>query len=150
MTPDQLFSLANTFALLAWIALIVGSGWRRIPNLIAGFIVPGMLAALYLVLILGHWGDPGGGNFSSLPGVAALFSNPWKLLAGWVHYLAFDLFIGSWEVRDAQSRGISHWFLVPALALTFLFGPIGLLAYLATREIAIRIAKPQPGPGATL
>ena len=55
---------------------------------------------------------------------------------GWTHYLAFDLFIGGWEVRDAQSRGISHLLVVPALVLTFLFGPAGLLLYLAVRWLA--------------
>jgi hypothetical protein len=63
--------------------------------------------------------------------VRALFENPWLLLAGWTHYLAFDLFIGGWEVRDAQRRGIPHLLVVPALVLTFLFGPAGLLLYLA-------------------
>lgn len=57
----------------------------------------------------------------------------WLLLAGWVHYLAFDLFIGSWEVRDAQRHGLSHLLVVPCLALTFLFGPVGLLLYLGLR-----------------
>jgi hypothetical protein len=66
--------------------------------------------------------------------VRTLFENPWGLLAGWTHYLAFDLFIGGWEVRDAQRRGIPHLLVVPALVLTFLLGPGGLLLYLAIRS----------------
>jgi hypothetical protein len=76
------------------------------------------------------------GGFSSLTGVSALFDNPWGLLAGWTHYLAFDLFIGGWEVRDARRRGIPHLLVVPALALTFLLGPGGLLLYLGIRSFA--------------
>ncbi|HEU6452531.1 MAG TPA: ABA4-like family protein, partial [Gemmatimonadaceae bacterium] len=68
------------------------------------------------------------------------FENPWALLAGWVHYLAFDLFVGGWEVRDAQRRGIPHLLVVPALVLTFLFGPGGLLLYLAIRSLVRRKA----------
>jgi len=49
------------------------------------------------------------------------------LLAGWVHYLAFDLFIGSWEVEDAAANGIPHWLLLPCLFLTLMVGPVGLL-----------------------
>jgi hypothetical protein len=64
------------------------------------------------------------------------------LLAGWTHYLAFDLFIGGWEVRDAQRRGVPHLFIVPALVLTFLLGPAGLLLYLATRWFASRKRSP--------
>ena len=73
------------------------------------------------------------GGFASLAAVATLFSNPWLLLAGWTHYLAFDLFVGSWEVRDARERGIPHLCVLPCLALTFLFGPAGWLLYLALR-----------------
>jgi len=58
-----------------------------------------------------------------------LFTNQWATLAGWIHYLAFDLFVGSWEVKDSQSRGISHWFVIPCVILTFLLGPIGFLLY---------------------
>ena len=47
------------------------------------------------------------GGFSSLAAVSTLFADPWVLLAGWTHYLAFDLFIGGWEVRDARQRGVS-------------------------------------------
>ena len=52
------------------------------------------------------------------------------LLAGWVQYLAFDLFIGAWQVRDARTQGISHLLVIPCLLLTFLFGPAGLLHFL--------------------
>ena len=73
------------------------------------------------------------GDFNSLAGVAQLFQNPKALLAGWIHYLAFDLFIGSWEVRDAGRAGLHHLLVVPCLVLTFLFGPVGLLLYFALR-----------------
>ena len=61
---------------------------------------------------------------------AVLFSSPYALLAGWIHYLAFDLFTGAWEARDEAWLGISHWVVLPCLVLTFLFGPLGLSLYL--------------------
>ena len=70
-----------------------------------------------------------GGGFDSLPAVRQLFSNDWALLAGWVHYLAFDLFVGAWVARDAARSGVSRWFLMPVLPLTFLFGPAGFLLF---------------------
>jgi hypothetical protein len=73
------------------------------------------------------------GGFSSLAAVATLFGNPWALLAGWIHYLAFDLLIGTWEARDARERGVPHLLLVPCLILTFLFGPAGWLLYRGLR-----------------
>jgi hypothetical protein len=62
-----------------------------------------------------------------------LFENRWALLAGWTHYLAFDLFVGTWEVRDARASGIPHLLVLPCLGLTFLFGPAGWLLYMALR-----------------
>src|SRR5690349_5034766 len=94
--------------------------------------MPALFAVLYVAILLTHWKGSNGG-FSSLPAVAALFSQPWLLLAGWVHYLAFDLLVGSWEVRDARDRGIPHLVVVPCLALTFMFGPAGWLAYAGLR-----------------
>ena len=68
-----------------------------------------------------------------LGAVRALFADDRALLAGWTHYLAFDLFVGSWEVRDAQRVGVHHLLVAPCLLLTFLLGPVGLLLYFALR-----------------
>jgi hypothetical protein len=108
---------------------------KRWATMTAGVAMPLTLAGLYLLLLVSRYGEARGG-FSSLPAVAMLFSNPWLLLAGWIHYLAFDLVVGAWEVRDASRRGIPHLLVVPCLLLTFMFGPIGFLAYYAVRTIA--------------
>ena len=73
-----------------------------------------------------------------------LFTQPEIALAGWIHYLAFDLFIGAWEVRTARAERIPFLLVVPCLALTFLFGPAGYLAFTALRgaRAAIRTATP--------
>ena len=67
-----------------------------------------------------------------------LFQKQELLLAGWVHYLAFDLFIGAWETRDAQRNQIPHLVVIPCLVMTFMLGPIGLLFYLAIRTAKTR------------
>jgi hypothetical protein len=130
MTPEQLFSVDNVVTMVAWLLLILLPK-ARWTSTVAPILLPSLLAVVYVVLLAVAlpWGE---GGFSSLAAVKTLFANPWALLAGWVHYLAFDLFIGGWEVRDAQSRGIPHLLIVPALLLTFLFGPAGLILYLAT------------------
>ncbi|HNK59325.1 MAG TPA: ABA4-like family protein, partial [Leptospiraceae bacterium] len=73
------------------------------------------------------------GGFSTLDGVASLFKNKNALLAGWVHYLVFDLFVGTWEWRDSIQNNISHFILVPCLFLTLMFGPAGFLIYYLIR-----------------
>jgi hypothetical protein len=140
MTPEQVFSLSNAIALVGWLILIVAGRARWSAPLVAGGILPLLFAVLYSGLVLAHWGETSGG-FGTLAAVASLFSNQWLLLAGWVHYLAFDLFIGRWEIRDAQSNGIPHLVIVPGLVLTFLFGPAGLLLYFAIRLLRTRSLK---------
>jgi hypothetical protein len=133
MTAEGVFSIANLVAMAGWILLMAAPRNRRATT-VAGTVIPLALAALYLALLTVHWGERRGG-FSTLHGVSDLFSNDWLLLAGWVHYLAFDLFVGTWETRDGLARGISRWLVVPCLLLTFLFGPIGWLAYRLVREV---------------
>ena len=147
MTPDQMFSIANFIALCCWLLLAVAPGQKWVANTAAGVAVPSLFAAIYTVIIGAAFaGSPGG--FSSLSEVAALFSNPWLLLAGWIHYLAFDLLVGSWEVRDARERGVRHLLVVPCLILTFLFGPAGWLLYLGVRARSPHTVQPrlQPAP----
>jgi len=131
MSPDSLFSLCSTLVLPAWILLVVAPRWRW-THLVA-VVVPLLLAATYLALVVANF-RPGQGGFGSLDQVAHLFSNRNVLLAGWIHYLAFDLFTGAWEVRDAGELGLPHAFVIPCLLLTFLFGPIGLLLYFVLRS----------------
>ena len=133
MTAEALFSISNLMAGLAWLLLIVAGRLQRVADLITGAIVPLLLSVLYAGLIVTVWPTAEGG-FSSIREVRSLFANDWLLVAGWVHYLAFDLFIGSWQVRDARKHGIPHLALIPGLILTFFFGPIGLLVYTAIRS----------------
>jgi len=132
MSPEQLFSLANAIAALSWLLLVLLPRQRWVTGVITGRAVPALLAVLYIGLIVSTFGRVDGG-FSTLAGVAALFTNQWLLLAGWVHYLAFDLLVGTWELQDAQARRIPHALVVPCLFVTFMFGPAGWLLYLALR-----------------
>ena len=132
MTPSLLFSIANPLALIGWLILIAGIVTKRplLRDRIAGLFIPLALAAAYTILILVFWWGTEGG-FDTLENVQKLFTSPWAALAGWVHYLAYDLFIGALVSRQIMERGISRLFLIPILPLAFLFGPIGfLLAHL--------------------
>ncbi len=133
MTPDQLFSIANLASIAGWIALAALPGRRWVADVLCRFLLPAFFGVAYVAIVLTQFAGSEG-EFSTLSGVATLFRNPWLLLAGWLHYLAFDLFVGSWEARDARNRGIPHLLVVPCLALTLFFGPAGLLLYLALRS----------------
>ncbi len=131
MDPGDLFGIANLSVLPAWLLLIVAPRWKH-SSFLAGILFPAILSIVYVVVLGLHWGEAKGG-FNTLYAVKELFGNDWILLGGWIHYLAFDLFTGAWEVRDAQRKGVPHLAVVPCLCLTFFFGPGGFLLYLLFR-----------------
>ncbi|HEY8381137.1 MAG TPA: ABA4-like family protein [Microvirga sp.] len=137
---ERMFSLASLLAVSGWLALALAPLWRRGAQLVAGWAIPVLIAIAYAGLVVRYWGESSGG-FGSLAEVSALFGHHGLLLAGWLHYLAFDLFIGAWEVREAERVGLPHWTTLPALALTFLFGPIGLLLFLGLRAARLRTRR---------
>ena len=140
MKAEQIFSIANLIAMISWIILAVAPRWILTRKIILSGAIPLLLSAAYFVLIVVFFGKSEGG-FGSLADVMKLFTNEWTMLAGWIHYLAFDLLVGTWEVKDSQKRGISHWFVVPCLFLTFMLGPIGFLLYSILRFFASKEVK---------
>ena len=140
MDPDALFHIASRFAMMGWLALVLSPLAPRIAQVVGGVIVPVGLCLAYATLILVSW-STAKGSFSSLPDVMRLFDVPMVALVGWVHYLAFDLLVGAWEARTARSEGMPHLLLLPCLALTLLFGPIGLLLFLAIRAARAAVGQ---------
>lgn len=141
MPPDQFFQLANPLALLGWLALLGAPLAPRAAQAVAAATIPLLLSLAYAGLVLAFWWQAPGG-FGSLTQVQSLFTHPQIALAGWLHYLAFDLFLGAWAVRTARAEGIPHWAVVPCLILTFLFGPAGLLAFAILRFTLVRKVLP--------
>jgi hypothetical protein len=132
MTPDTIFPIGNLTVLAGWLALMLSPLAPRLAQAVAGTLIPVVLSLAYAALVLAFWADADGG-FATLAQVMQLFTNPTIALAGWLHYLAFDLLVGAWITRKARAEGVGHLFVLPCLGLTFLFGPIGFLAYSAIR-----------------
>ena len=132
MNADTIFSLSGMLALAGWLSLLASPFMPRLADRIAGLVVPALLAVAYTGLVLAFWSSAKGG-FDSLDNVAALFQTHELLLAGWIHYLAFDLVTGAWIVSAARQAAIPFWLAVPCLVFTFLFGPAGFLAFVAVR-----------------
>lgn len=132
MSPDTLFSICSALVLPGWALLVFLPRWRGTSLVSGSCAIPLALAFIYTILMSIYLPSADGG-FNSLDEVAALMGRREILLAGWIHYLCFDLFIGGWEVRDSQALGIPHLLVVPCLVLTFLAGPAGLLAYFLLR-----------------
>ncbi len=128
MKAETLFTICNAVAAIGWLSLIFLPRWKWTRRVVISGGLSLLFAAVYLVLVVTTFGQAEGG-FGSLADVGKLFRNDWVLLGGWVHYLAFDLFVGSWEVSDAERLELRHLLVIPCLILTFLLGPIGFLLY---------------------
>lgn len=138
MEAETLFSLCGYLVMPAWLLLILAPKWDLTQKLVSHVWIPSLLAIAYIYCLYTAQPTPEGGGFGSLAEVMVLFTSPYAALAGWIHYLAFDLFIGAWEVRDAQRRDVHHLAVVPCLLLTFLAGPVGLLLYFIVRLFSQR------------
>lgn len=131
MSPADIFQYGNMLAMVGWIVLIfLPRRWRIIW--LPRFIIPAILAFAYAPLALTNFFTADGG-FSSITEVRALFQNDAMLTAGWLHYLAFDLFVGSWIAIEADRARISRLIQAAPLLATFMFGPVGFLLFLLTR-----------------
>ncbi|MFP1632664.1 ABA4-like family protein [Zhengella sp. ZM62] len=138
MTPDLLFSHVSTAAMAGWALLILGPRRYAWLNAIPLWIIPAGLSAVYAALIFSRLSGSGGG-FETLEAVATLMSDRWVLLAGWVHYLAFDLFVGSVMAARLDRAGVGRLVQTPVLLSTFMLGPLGFLIAGLT-ELGLRAA----------
>ncbi|KYP14035.1 ABA4-like family protein [Flavihumibacter sp. CACIAM 22H1] len=134
MGADQLFQISSTLAMIAWLLLVIFHKTLWISKLLIGTILTA-LSLLYFYLIVKNFGGLQPDSFSTLDGVATLFTNREALLAGWVHYLAFDLLTGIFIVTNGRKNGMGIGWLLPCLLCCFMLGPVGLLLYLLLRWI---------------
>lgn len=135
MTPDTLFTISSIVAAIGWLVLIVLSPyWAGTDKFLVGIIIA-LLALLYSGLNFANFRGSDLPRFFSLDGIQALYQNKALLLAGWVHFLAFDLMVAVWIKRNSQKHRIRHLLIVPSLIFTCMLGPLGFLIYLLTRWI---------------
>ena len=143
MSPDAVFQFANAVVLPQWLLMVLAPRWIVTQWLVKSYLIPVVLAVLYAVYLFGG-GLIDFSAFGSLAGIKRLFStgSDGVILAGWIHYLAFDLVAGSFVLRDSQTHKIAHWFIIIPLFFCFMLGPIGLLLYwfirlFRTRELSV-------------
>lgn len=130
MTPALVFSICSTLVLPQWLLMIIAPKWKVTQQLVTLRIIPFLLAIVYAAYIIPSFFFGGGeGGFGSLAEVMLLFTKEEAVLAGWIHYLAFDLLIGGWVLKTAQRKGIHHGLVIPCLVGCFMLGPIGFLVF---------------------
>lgn len=136
MNLDALFNVGNLLVMPFWLIMIALPRWAWARRLIASPLIAVPPALIYAALVLPQVGMLlpllAGPNLGS---IAALLGTPLGSTVGWMHFLAFDLFVGRWAYLDAIERGIHPLIMVPILFLTLMLGPIGLLLYLLIRRL---------------
>jgi hypothetical protein len=139
VSDDAILRAAYVLITPAWLGLMLAPRWRPTVWISRTAAVSLLLSAVYLVLVLLNHGmnDPEAGVWT-MRGLTTLFSSPRVVLIGWVHYLAFDLFVGTWVATDAARERLPRLAVLPCLFFVLLMGPIGLLMYFALRLVLRR------------
>jgi hypothetical protein len=130
------FYTCNYGVLPAW-ALLSFAPRARLTRRVVHSIAPtALLVVAYGILLFTD--SPGpveGAGFFTIDAVEKIFTSRQTVVACWIHYLVFDLFVGTWEAREAERLALPHVVVVPCLVLTLVFGPLGLLAFLVLRAV---------------
>lgn len=138
---ETIFQLSNALVMPFWLLMILLPHWQWTKRIIGSLWVTVPAALLYALLVvptmpalLGELANP------TLGSIAALLGTPEGATIGWIHFLAFDLFVGRWAYLDSREHGFTAWVISPVLFFILMFGPFGLLLYLAARAILRRRA----------
>jgi hypothetical protein len=134
MNATSIFSFANSFVLLGWILLIFLPKWKHTQTIILNGMIL-LFSILYSYLLLKGIGSFNVDSFSTLANVKTLFQDDTAVAMGWIHYLAFDLFVGAYIVKKSQQLQISRWLYTLPLPFTFMFGPVGYLLFFIIKTI---------------
>lgn len=134
MNASSIFTFANSFVLLGWILLIFLPNWKYTQTIILNGIVL-LFSILYAYLLLKDISGFSVDSFSTLTNVKALFQNDNAVAMSWIHYLAFDLFVGAYIVKKSQQLQISRWLYTLTLPFTFMFGPVGYLLFFIIKTV---------------
>lgn len=135
MTPTEVFSLSGTIAMPMWLLMMILPKWKVTRFLIDYKVIPIALALIYAFYIIQSIRMGGGLDFGSLASVMELFTTENAVLAGWVHFLAFDLIVGMWMLDQNKKLGIHQLIIAPCLFATFMLGPIGFLLFMIVKSI---------------
>jgi len=138
VSDELIFTVLNYSVLPGWALLFLLPRHSVTHRLVHSGLYAVMLGVPYALLLFGDSPGPQGADFFSLEGVTRIFTTPRTIIACWVHYLVFDLFVGAWIARDCERIGMKAFTAVPSLVLTLLFGPVGLLSWIVVRGIGRR------------
>ena len=127
---EILFNICNTLMILVWGFILFAPNISFSKQLIAFPWVPIGISFFYTYFLIIS-GGISEADLTSILGITTLFQNATteSAAAGWLHYLAFDFWVGTWIIRHSQKHFIRHWMIILPLIFTFMLGPVGVLIY---------------------
>lgn len=134
MDIEGIFSLCGGITMIGWLLLVISPIVSPAKKIIQWGIIPFLVSLVYAWIFLTQMGD-GEGGFDTFANVKLLFQNDYALLAGWIHYLAFDLWLGCWALFDSKKYGIHHLVMIPVLFGFLMAGPFALMIYFLVRFV---------------
>jgi hypothetical protein len=152
---ELLFQFANLYIMPFWLLMILLPHWRWSRRILASLWIIAPLALIYSLLLFSAFAADAGAGVAelanpTLAGIAALLGNPAGAATGWLHFIAFDLFVGRWIYLESQRLQLSAWFISPILFFVLMSGPLGLLLYLLLRLLVGRATTAIHTPTTTI
>ncbi|WP_075522220.1 ABA4-like family protein [Candidatus Pelagibacter communis] len=137
-TLDMLYLWVNIGVLPFWM-LIIFFPQSHVCKYLATSIFPiFLLSGVYIFVLykayLGSFDfDANFKLYKGLIDVSELFEDNYFLLMFWTHFVAINLFVGGWILKDSQKFLINKILLGIPLIITYLIGPVGLFFYWVIR-----------------
>lgn len=141
---ETLFTLGNILVMPFWFLMIALPNWSWTRRIAGSWWGIGTVAVMYVIALVGSFFVIGGGaptdlaSLGTAAGIAALLGTPVGAATGWLHYLAFDLFVGRWAYLDSLGKPLNRWLVGIALFFILMAGPFGLLLYLGLKALQSR------------
>ena len=137
-TNEMLYLWINIGVLPFWLLIIFFPRSHLCKYLATSIFPIFLLSAAYVFILYQAFlsSFDFGGNFNlylGLSSISELFRDDLYLLMFWTHFVAVNLFIGGWILKDSNKFGINKIVLAFPLIITYLIGPIGILLYWLVR-----------------
>ena len=136
-THNQILHAVNLGSLPAWISLVFLPRWRHTKTITLAIAVAYSVMYVMLAYVLFSKAlfaiDPMA--FSTTEGLSRMFAESTSVLAGWAHFIVFDLWTARYFVLDSGRANIPHLAVVPCILGCMFFGPLGLLTYVTVKKV---------------
>jgi len=138
LSLENIYLWTNFGILPFWILLIIAPSSKITQFFVNSIILPLMLSTAYIYVIyqsilLDEAIFDVFGLYLGLNNLYTILSAEHFLLFFWLHFLALNIFLGSWISRDGIKYNISRSIILLPLVLVYFAGPVGLVLYWVVR-----------------